>query len=249
MDLAWSAVDYIGRYQVYRKTGNNVSWVSIGTSSGTTFTDTGVTSNAHYTYAVTGMVNSVDATALSNTKDITYYAAPNVTAVTCGNGNMVVTWKQEPGIDTYRVYRSVNGGDFAPLTDVSAVSYTDTTANTAGTKYAYAVRCVKDGNLVSEWKTSMSGTYLNPPTGVTATSTTVKKVTIKWNPLYVVKSYNVLRRTATSGWTTVATGITTGSYTDTTATSGVNYIYCVVAVAADGTKSASSAETTPVTVK
>lgn len=241
VDITWDLVDYVGTYHVYRKTGNDTDWVSVGTSTSNKLTDTNVKSNAHYTYAVRGMISGSDATGNSNTKDTTYFAAPKLTSIVCNNGSITIKWDAEPGIDKYRVYRSIDGGSWVNIADVSATSYKDTSANSVGTKYKYTVRCLKGSTLVSQFNSTKTATYMAPPTGIAGSSPSHLKAKITWNPTYDVKSYTVKRKTATTNWVTVKTGITGGSYIDTVPSEG-DYIYCVVAVAADGTNSAISAQ-------
>lgn len=240
--LKWSAVDYVGTYAVYRMTGNDVTWKNIGTVSGTEFTDTGVVSNAHYTYAIRSTVSGAVASANSNTKDITYYAAPKMTGISNGNGSVNISWNQEAGIDTYRVYRSTNGGTtWTNLTDVGATSYNDAGANTVGTKYTYAVVCVKDGAEVSAKNTPVSITYVAPVVNVKAVSAGTRKAKITWTTVIGNDGYDVYRKTYNSGWTKVGT-VTGGSLVDTTPAAGT-YFYYVVAVK-NGSSSAASAQAT-----
>ena len=243
IDLTWDVVDYIGTYHIYRKTGSETNWVSVGTSSTNKFTDTSAVSNAHYTYAIRGMISGADATGLSNTKDITYYAPPKMVSIVNNNGSVTVTWRQEAGIDKYRLYRKTGSGTYAMVTDIGAETYTDTSANVNGTKYTYTVRCMNSSGLVSEYNSTVSITYMKPVTNVKAVSAGTGKAKVTWTTEIGVKSYTVKRKTANTNWVTVATGITTGSYTDTLPSEG-NYIYCVVAVANDGSKSADSASAT-----
>lgn len=243
VEIKWNAVDYVGTYHVYRKTGNDTDWVSIGSKSGTgngiTFVDTSVKSNAHYIYAVRSMISGVDASGLSNTKDITFYGAPVMTSIKNNDGSITITWDQEAGIDEYRVYRNENGANHTAIATVSNTSYTDTSANTPGVKYAYAVRCVKDGNEVSALNTTKSITYVAPVTGVSAAAKGSLKVQVTWTTEIGVTRYDVYRKTNNTGFTKIgeATG---GSYTDTAPESG-SYWYRVVAVR-DGSTSAPSAD-------
>ena len=243
VELKWNAVDYVGTYHIYRKTGNDADWVSIGTKSGTgtgiTFTDTSVTSNAHYIYAVRSMISGVDASGLSNTKDITFYGAPVMASISNGNGSVTITWNQEAGIDKYAIYRNENGTNHTKIDTVSGTSYTDSTANTPGVKYAYAVRCVKDGKEVSALNSTKSITYVAPVTGVTATPKGSLKVQVTWTTEIGVTRYDVYRKTNNTGYSKIgeATG---GSYTDTTPNSG-SYWYRVVAIR-DGSASAVNTE-------
>ena len=243
VELKWNAVDYVGTYHIFRKTGNDADWVSIGTKSGTgngiTFTDTSVTSNAHYIYAVRSMISGVDASGLSNTKDITFYGAPVMASISNGNGSVTVTWNQEPGIDQYALYRNENGANHTLIATVSGTSYTDSTANTPGVKYAYAVRCVKGGSEVSALNSTKSITYVAPVTGITATPKGSLKVQVTWTTQIGVTRYDVYRKTNNTGYSKIgeATG---GSYTDTTPNSG-SYWYRVVAIR-DGSASAVNTE-------
>ena len=249
VDLEWTAVDYVGTYNVYRKTGNDVDWVLIGTKTGTTYTDTNVTSNAHYTYAIRSTVGGAVASAVSNTKDIYYYAAPKMTGISNGNGSITVTWAQEAGISTYRVYRSTNGGStWTNMADVSATSWTDTSANSAGTKYSYAVVCVKSGSEVSAKNDPKTITYVAPVTNVKAVNATsggVHKAKITWTTAVGMDGYDVYRRTVNTGWTKVGT-VTGGTMTNSTPSEGT-YFYYVVAIK-NGSPSAASAQVS-VTVK
>ena len=241
VDLTWNAVDYVGSYHIYRKTGNDVDWVSVGTSTTTKFTDTSVKSNGHYTYAVRSMISGADASALSNTKDIIYYAAPKMTGISNGKNSITVTWKQESGINTYAVYRKIGSGSWTKIAEVSATTYTDTDSKTAGTKYSYAVKCVKDSKLVSAMNTAKTITYVAPVTGVKAVSAGTHKVKITWKTATGVAGYDVYRRSNGTSWTKVAT-VTGGSLTDTTPSEGT-FIYYVVAIR-DGCASAPSSTST-----
>ena len=241
VDLYWNVVDYSSTYHVYRKTGNNVDWVSVGTSTSNKFTDTAVTSNAHYIYAVRSMVGGSDASALSNQSDITYYAAPKMTGIKNNNGSVTITWNQEAGIDTYRVYRSINGSAPVAIADLNAVTYTDTTANTVGNTYSYAVKCIKGGAEVSALNTSVHTIYIAPVINlkaVNASSGTTHKAKITFTTVAGDTGYYVYRKSNGTGWTKVAT-VTKGTLTDTVPSEGY-YQYKVVAIRS-GSSSADSA--------
>jgi fibronectin type 3 domain-containing protein len=72
------------------------------------------------------------------------------------------------------------------------------------------------------------------PTGVTATGGD-GRATISWSGVPGATSYRVKRSGTTGGpYTTVASGVSTTSYTDTALTNGVAYFYVVTAVNAAG---------------
>jgi xyloglucan-specific exo-beta-1,4-glucanase len=77
------------------------------------------------------------------------------------------------------------------------------------------------------------------PTGVTAAADD-SQVSLSWNASEGATSYSVKRATAAGGtYTTVATGVTSTSYTDTSVTNGTTYYYAVTASNAAGTSAES----------
>jgi hypothetical protein len=79
------------------------------------------------------------------------------------------------------------------------------------------------------------------PMGLTATPGN-NQVSLTWNASSGATSYNVKRATTSGGpYATIAPGVTTTSYTDTTAVNGTTYYYVVSAVNAAG-ESANSSE-------
>jgi len=73
-----------------------------------------------------------------------------------------------------------------------------------------------------------------PPAGLTATAGD-SQVALAWNASSGASSYNVKRATTSGGpYTTIATGVTTVSYNDTTAVNGTTYYYVVTAVNSAG---------------
>jgi len=72
------------------------------------------------------------------------------------------------------------------------------------------------------------------PTGLTATAGNAQ-VSLSWTASAGATTYNVKRATVTGGpYTTIATGVTVTSFTDTGLTNGTTYFYVVSAVNANG---------------
>jgi pectate lyase len=85
--------------------------------------------------------------------------------------------------------------------------------------------------------TSIGGGGGNPPaapTGLVATAGNAQ-VTLNWNASSGASSYNVKRSTTSGGpYTTIATGVTSTSYTNTGLANGTTYFYVISAVNAVG---------------
>jgi titin len=150
------------------------------------------------------------------------------------------------------VYRGTTAGGesaTAMASGVTTASYTDGTAAN-GTKYYYKVAAVNGGGtsgLSGEASATPEPSAPGTPTGLTATSGN-SSVTLNWTAVSGATSYSVYRGTTAGGEsaTALASGVTTASYTDSTAANGTKYYYKVAAVNAGGTSGLSGeASATP----
>jgi endoglucanase len=83
------------------------------------------------------------------------------------------------------------------------------------------------------------------PTGLRAAWVSASRIDLTWTASAGATSYNVKRSTTSGGpYTTIATNVTTTSYSDTSVTAGTTYYYVVSANTAAG-ESLNSAEATP----
>ena len=79
------------------------------------------------------------------------------------------------------------------------------------------------------------GTVPPAPTGLTATAVSSSQINLSWSASSGATSYNVKRATVSGGpYTTVATGVTATSYSDTGLTASTTYYYVVSAVNSAG---------------
>ena len=172
--------------------------------------------------------------------------APANFTVTAQAGNQnLLTWTASAGATTYTISRSTTpGGPYVVIASlVSGTSYTDT-GLTTGVTYYYVIDGANTGGdgAVS---TQSSVTALPPipsaPTGVNAFSSSSTAITINWVAAANDYSYTV-KRSLTSGgpYTTLASGLTALTYTDTGLTTGTTYYYVVSSVnpAGEGANSA-----------
>jgi fibronectin type 3 domain-containing protein len=209
--------------------------------------------NGTYTFEI-GVFNSTWSTDYywnSNAGTITIAAgtapaAPTGLTATAGNASVALSWTASSGATSYNVYRGTTAGgeSTTPLaTGITTTTYTDSTA-VNGTKYYYKVAAVNAGGT-SALSTEVSATpepaAPAAPTGLTATAGNAS-VALNWTASGGATSYNVYRGTTAGGESTtpLATGITTTTYTDSTAVNGTTYYYKVAAVNAGGTSALST---------
>ncbi|WP_127532590.1 glycoside hydrolase family 48 protein [Paenibacillus kobensis] len=173
--------------------------------------------------------------------------APATLAAAAGNAQATLTWAASSGAASYNVKRaSTSGGPYTTVaTGVTGTTYTNT-GLTNGTTYYYVVSAVNAaGESVNSAQATATPqavvTVPAAPTALTATAGSAQ-ATLAWTASAGATSYNVKRATTTGGpYTTVATGVTGTTYTNTGLTNGTTYYYVVTAVNSAG-ESANSAQ-------
>ena len=95
------------------------------------------------------------------------------------------------------------------------------------------------------------GTVPPAPTGLTATAVSSSQINLSWSASSGATSYNVKRATVSGGpYTTIATGVTATSYSDTGLSASTTYYYVVSAVnsAGESPNSSQASATTSVAI-
>jgi hypothetical protein len=164
--------------------------------------------------------------------------APTSLVATPGNAQVSLSWNASTGATSYNVKRSTtSGGPYTTIaTGVTATNFTNTQL-VNGTTYFFVVSAVnsagESGNSNQATATPL-GTPPPAPTGLTATPGNAQ-VTLNWNASSGAASYNVKRSTTSGGpYTTIATGVTSTSFTNTGLTNGTTYFFVVSAVNSAG---------------
>ena len=156
-------------------------------------------------------------------------AATTITGVTNTTKGLTLTWEKNDTVTKYRIYRksSTNSSwQSIKYVSASATSYTDTTVE-AGVLYRYLIKPI-NGSVAGPYTTSELTIRLLAPENLTITNGASGAV-IKWDACAGATKYAVYRRAAGENWSVIKT-VTGTTYTDTTAASGVKYVYSVKAV-------------------
>ncbi|MEO7098790.1 MAG: LamG-like jellyroll fold domain-containing protein, partial [Luteolibacter sp.] len=248
IDLAWSASAGATTYQVKRSATNGGPYTTLATGlSSTSYSDTGLTAGATWYYVVSASNTgtSTDSTQASAT---TLAATPTGLAATAVSSSGInLTWTASAGAASYEVKRATSAsGPFVSITTGLTISNFSDVGLTAATTYYYVVSAVNAGGS-SPNSTSANATTLPvapvAPSGLTATAGNTQ-VSLAWSSVSGAASYNVKRATVSGGpYTTVASSVTTTSYTNTGLTNGTTYYYVVNAVNTGGTSADSSQAT------
>jgi len=242
--LTWTASSGATSYNVKRSTTSGSGYVTIGSASTTSYTDTTAANGTTYYYVVSEVngAESPNSTEVAATPEPPIPATPTGLAATAGNNQVGLTWNSSSGATSYNVGRSTTSGSgYATIASPSTANYTDPTA-VNGTTYYYVVAAVNGGGTSAN-SGQVAATPEPPipatPTGLAATAGN-NQVGLTWNASSGATSYNVGRSTTSgSSYATIASPAT-ANYTDTATVNGTTYYYVVAAVNGGGTSANSS---------
>ena len=232
LNISWNASTGAISYQLYR------NGTLVYDDGSTSFTDTGLTPRATYSYTVIA-TNAFGSSALSAA--VTATTVPlTPTGLTVGSATVStlnVSWNASSGATSYWLYHNGTLVYYG-----SNTSYSDS-GLTVGTSYTYTVKASNSAGS-SALSAPVLGTTLGvppTPTGLTVGSATVSSLSVSWTASTEATSYQLYRSS-----TQVYNGSNT-TYTDTGLTSSSTYSYTVQATNRAGT-SALSAVVTGTTV-
>jgi len=175
-----------------------------------------------------------------------------LTANAVTSSQIDLTWPVTTGATSYNVKRSgSSGGPYSTIVPgLAGTTYSDIALN-AETPYYYVVSAIISGNEgpnSSEASATTEATGIIPDVPIlTSVSGGDSQVVIKWGSAIGATSYRVKRAEVSGGpYTTIVSGLTTRSYTDTTVTNGNIYYYVVSAISSNR-ESANSIEISDLT--
>lgn len=227
--IKWNACAGAEKYIIYHGTSKSsktqIDEVDASVTSYTHKTPVSGRNNYYYVKAVCEDNESALGSELSY-----YIAAPVINYIANGSNKVTIRWKDIDGAESYIVYRrTVGSKSWSRLTKdpITATSYGDTTVK-SGTDYEYTIKAF-DGEDYSAYNTSgWKIRFLSMPS--VKASGSYKAVKVSWGKVTGAKSYNVYRKTSGSSWKAIKTGVTSTSYSDTSAKSNTTYYYTVKAV-------------------
>ena len=241
--LTWSAVSGAASYRVYRSESRGTGYSLLGTTTSTSYVNTGAAVGKTYYYRVKA-VNSAGTSAYSNivsgTARTPAPAAPVLKGGTSSaSGKPQLTWAAVNGAAKYDVYRSNSAdGTFSKVGSTDKTTYVNTGA-VKGVTYFYKIRAVGASGASGFSNTvaiHVAGVVKAPAVVVlSGIKADAAGITVTWKATANADTYNVLRRDASNtAWKVIARGVSGTSYKDTTVARGVMYSYTVQGVAADG---------------
>ena len=142
-----------------------------------------------------------------------------------------ISWNSYSGAVKYRIY-VFNGKSWNRVGESTTTNFTHNSLRN-GVTYRYTVRGMdKNNKFVSDYnKEGYSNTFFAPPV-ISSLQNVFGGVTVKWSKNSAIDSYRIYRKTKNTGWKRIGNS-DNGSFTDTTAASGINYTYTLRALDAE----------------
>ena len=225
--LTWDAVPGAEVYRVYYKNASG-SWTRLASKYAPEYVDTSVGDGEtrEYTIRCLDSKGNFVSDYLREGYVNTFFAAPELDALTVENGSVSLSWKVANGAQRFRVYRRTSDTGWARLGETAQGSYADNTAK-KGVKYTYTVRMISsDGSrFVSDYLSGRSIVICDTP-ALTSAAYSSTGVVLKWNAVKNADYYRVYYKSAAGGWTRLTTQSAT-SYTDTSVKDGETRYYTV----------------------
>ena len=243
--LTWNAVYGATSYRIYRSTSRGSGYSLLGTTTATSYTNTGAKAGTTYYYRVKAC-NDAGLSPYSNivsgqVKTVTPKPAAPVVKIgnSASSGKPMLTWNAVSGATSYKVYRATSqNGTYSLLGTVTATSYTNTGAK-AGVTYYYKVKAVNSAgesaysNIVSGQSKAVTPKPAAPVVKIGHSASSGKPM-LTWNAVDGAASYKVYRATAKNGAYSVINTTKALTYTNTGAALGTTYYYKVEALNASG---------------
>jgi len=190
INLSWTAAtDNVGvtGYQVERcQSAGCSNFAQVGTSTGTTFNDTGLQASTPYRYRVRAVDGATNPSPYSNTASATTLAPPppdttpptapsNLGATAFSASQINLSWTASTdnvGVTGYRIERCQGSGcsNFVQIAAPAGTgtTYNDSTGLQPATPYSYRVRAVDAATNPSNYSNTASATTPAAPTGLMA---------------------------------------------------------------------------------
>ncbi|MDR1326474.1 MAG: fibronectin type III domain-containing protein [Treponema sp.] len=229
--LSWGAVSGANYYYIYRSTTEPGTYNQVTYTSGTSYTNTGLSSGITYYYKVRAYSSYYSygdySSPVSATTPAVIPSSPSsVSASAVSSSSITITWGSVTGATEYKIYRGSSSGTYTSVGTSASTSYTDT-GLTASTTYYYEVTANNSAGEGEPSSTASATTLLEAPAEVSATEDSSSSITLSWGAVSGAYSYYIYRSASEQETYDQVTPTYTTSYTDTGLSSGTTYYYKV----------------------
>ncbi|MDR1786901.1 MAG: fibronectin type III domain-containing protein [Treponema sp.] len=250
IQVSWNEVPEASAYYLYRSGAETGEYTQIISTSGASYTDTGLSANAVYYYKICayadGEYSGYSGAAYASTTNL--QPPTGLTASAASATAINLSWTAASGATRYYIYRAASAdGNYTEIANTAATSYSNTGLQGGDTWY-YKVRSYYNGAYSNYSAAASAATPVSAPAGLAATALSSSEIRLAWNAVTTGAQYYYIYSAPASGgpWTEVAY-ITGTSYTHSGLQSGTTYYYKLQAFR-NGVYSADSAVVSSITL-
>ncbi|WP_135851294.1 fibronectin type III domain-containing protein [Halorussus salinus] len=241
IDLSWDGKQDAEEYHLYRAESvsgslDDYQRVATVTSGTTTYSDTNLENGEQYYYRITPVYDGIEDAPSEDATATTTVPAPSVDTVATPAADEVVleySLADDSTDGTVEILRSTDGtigSSVASISDLSQISYTDTSV-LDGEKYHYTIRRKTDHAFADSGQTAVM-TVLPAPTSLAVNAVDSDQADVSWTTNHDYGNQRVeLKPTDDSTWTNDSGELSksTESYTTSDLLDGEEYDLRVVA--------------------
>lgn len=245
--VSWAAANNVDGYEIWFATSKNGTYKKITSTSGTSYTHSGLTIGKTYYYKARSYKTVNGATSYSGYTDVKLLTLPipkptGVKTANVGATSIKIFWTRVSGASGYEVYRATSkNGKYTKVALVgsSKTSYTNKNLKN-GTTYYYKVRGYK--TIGGTKKYSSYSSMVKRKAALAKPTITLKagknSITVSWKKVTGASKYEIYRATTGNGvYKKIATVSNKKlSNTNKKLTTGKKYYYKVKAVQQSGKK-------------
>lgn len=245
--MVLNKVSNVNGYEVYRSDTKNGDYTLLKSVTLTSFVNSGLIPGGDYYYKVRAYVEGADSSrTYSNWSGVYYFHMPykymtapdGVTARQTTSSASEVVWNAVDGADGYIVYRSMNGGSFQKLKEVSTAQVQNVSLK-LGNSYQYKVSAFfyDQGVQIVGPQSDASGITVQAiatPKITEILQDRTMTVSLKWSSVTGATGYSVYRSTSENGTYQKLKNVATTetlNYTDLDV--GTTYYYRIKAYVTD----------------
>lgn len=233
--VSWEYLDYVDGYEVYRKAPGESEYTLVDTVGYNYYDDYDVTEGEVYSYKVKAVSSKTETVLNDKCLDVEKIPVTDKVMAELGYNSITVSWEPVNGIENYKVYRKASystNWSLRAIVSGTETTYTESKNLLSGETYMYAVTSVK-GDSETDYSVSSNGViYLNAPE-VYGIKNVAGGIQFSYQSVEGAEKYVISRKenSSTDEYKEIAT-VTDGATTflDSTAESGVQYVYSVYAV-------------------
>ncbi len=233
--INWLNVDGAVSYEVYRKATGENEYTFLGVATTNGYTDTAVEDGKEYSYQVRSITENGSGSVRGETGfDLVKLPITTEVVASLGGDNVTVSWAPAELAEEYVVVRQDNNnGNWFDIATVSATNtkYEDRAVR-SGKTYTYAIKSQADGMVTCQSTPSNSVYFLVAPV-VESVKNGSDGMEFTFKKVEGASSYNIYRREVNGQFGDPIGTLSADDelvYVDSTAVSGVQYVYGVQSV-------------------